>query len=105
VQERLEVLVTPELLARGVAAWCGAERRSSPPAPTAGHVRHVAAVEVGLRIAPHVGELSARLEASDDTVVLVAVFREVVNTVQKHIRILRLIERKMNTVRSNGYVP
>jgi hypothetical protein len=38
-QERLEVLVPPELLAGGVTAGGIAERRPGPAALTAGHVR------------------------------------------------------------------
>jgi len=99
----LEVLVPPELLAGGVAAWGGAERRPSPAAFTARHVCHVAAVKVGLRVAPYIGERTVGLAAGDNAVVLV--FADLASTMEEHgTRILRLAERKMNTARSNGYI-
>ena len=99
------LLVPPELLAGGVAAWGGAERRPSPAAFTARHVCHVAAVKVGLRVAPYIGERTVGLAAGDNTAVLVAAFAfaDLASPVEKHgTRILRLAERKMNTVCSNG---
>lgn len=94
------MLVAPELLAGGVAAWCCAERRTSPAAFTARHVRHIAAVEVGLRVAPYIGERPVRFPAGDHAVVLVTVFADITNPVQQHGT--RMAERKINRACSNG---
>jgi len=103
-QERLEVLVPPELLARGVTGGRTAERRSGPTTPTAGHVRHVATVPARSRVVPDVHERAIGPQTGDDTLVFVSAFADVANPVQQHrIRILRLAERKMNTACSNGW--
>jgi hypothetical protein len=97
------MLVAPELLAGGVTAWRRTERWSSPAAFTTRHVCHVAAVKVGLRVAPHIGERPVRSPAGDNAVVPIGVFADLASSVKEHgIRILRLAERKMNTARSNG---
>jgi|GraSoi013_1_20cm_3_1032427.scaffolds.fasta_scaffold26582_2 hypothetical protein len=97
------MLVPPELLAGGVAAWRGAERWSSPAAFTARHICHVAAIKVSLCVAPHIGERPVRPPAGDNAVVPVAVFANLASSVEEHrTRILRLAERKMNTACSNG---
>lgn len=97
------MLVPPELLAGGVAAWRGAERWPGPATFTARHVCHVAAVKVGLRVAPYIGERPVGPPAGDNAVVPVGVFANLASSVEEHgTRILRLAERKMNTVRSNG---
>ena len=99
------MLVPPELLAGGVAAWRGAERWSSPAAFTARHICHVAAIKVSLCVAPHIGERPVRPPAGDNAVVPVAVFADLASPVEEHgTRILRLAEQKMNTARSNGYI-
>ena len=105
VKERLKVLVPPELLAGGVAAWRGAERGSSPAAFTARHVCDIPAVKVGLRVTPYIGERTVRRPAGDNTAVLVAAFAfaDLASPVEEHgTRILRLAERKMNIGCSNG---
>jgi hypothetical protein len=104
-QERLEVLVPPELLAGGVTAGRVAEWRPGPAALTAGHVRHVATVWARSRVAPEVGERPIRPPPSDNTPVFVGAFADVANRVQQHCtRILRLAERKMNAACSNGWI-
>jgi hypothetical protein len=99
-QERLEVLVPPELLAGGVTAGRITERRPGPAALTAGHVRHVATIRARSYVTPHVDERPIRPPTSDNTLVSVGAL---VDPVQQHCtRILRLAERKMNGVRPNG---
>jgi hypothetical protein len=67
VQERLEVLVPPELLAGGVTAGSIAERRPGPAALTAGHVRQVVTLQARSHVAPKVNERAICLLASDNT--------------------------------------
>lgn len=64
------MLVPPELLAGGVTAGSVAERRPSPAASTAGHVRPVATFPVRSRIAPEVDKPAICPLASDNTPVL-----------------------------------
>ncbi|MDQ3905019.1 MAG: hypothetical protein M3300_06150 [Actinomycetota bacterium] len=93
------MLVPPELLTGGVAALRCAKRRPSPAALTARHVGHVAAIQIGLRVTPHVRERSIPLAPSNDTVVLSATLVDVdlANAVKEHrTRILRLAEQKVN---------
>ena len=68
-QERLEMLVPPELLAGGVTAGRITERRSGPAALTAGHIRHVATVRACSHVAPEVGERPIRPPTGDNTLV------------------------------------
>ncbi len=99
-QERLEVLVPPELLAGGVPGGCTAERRSGPAALTARHVRHVVTLRAHSRVPPEVSERPIHPQTSDNTLVFAGAFAKLVQ--QHRIRILRLAERKMNAACSNG---
>jgi len=56
--EGLDVSVAPQLLTRGESARGCAEGRSSPAAPTARHIRHVATIQVHPDIDRHTGETS-----------------------------------------------
>lgn len=99
-QERLEVLVSPELLAGGVTAGRITERRPGPATLAAGHVRHVTTIRARSYVAPDVDERSIRPPTGDNTLVSVGALAD---PVQQHCtRILRLAERKMNSVRPNG---
>ena len=98
------MLVSPELLAGSVASRRGAERRSSPAALAARYVCQVAAIQIGLRVTPGVGERPVHSEASDNAMVFIAAFA-VASPVEKHCtRILRPAEQKMNSACSNGYI-
>ncbi len=66
-QERLEVLVPPELLTGGVTAGSIAERRPGPAALTAGHVRQVVTVQARSHVAPEVNERAICLLARNNT--------------------------------------
>jgi hypothetical protein len=68
-QERLEMLVPPELLAGGVTAGRITEGRPGPAALTAGHIRHVATVRARSHVAPEVGEHPIRPPTGDNTLV------------------------------------
>lgn len=80
-QERLEVLVSPELLAGGVTAGSIAERRPSPAALTAGHVRQVVSFQARSHVAPEVNERAICLLASDNTPVFGGALADVAHAV------------------------
>jgi hypothetical protein len=89
-EERLEVFVSPELLAGGVTARRAAERRAGPAALTAGHIRHKTTIQVRSH-APKVGEPSIGLQASDKALVFIGGFVNLTSAMEEHHRrILRL---------------
>jgi hypothetical protein len=80
-QERLEMLVPPELLAGGVTAGRITEGRPGPAALTAGHIRHVATVQARSHVAPEVGEHPIRPPTSDHTLMFIGALA---HPVQQH---------------------
>ncbi len=80
-QERLKVLVPPELLAGGVTAGSIAERRPGPAALTAGHVRQVVTLQARSHVAPEVNERAICLLTSDNTPVFGGALADVAHAV------------------------
>ncbi len=80
-QERLEVLVPPELLAGGVTAGSIAERRPGPAALAAGHVRHVVTLPAGSLVAPEVTKRAICPPASDHALVFGGALADVAHAV------------------------
>ncbi|MGH4006905.1 MAG: hypothetical protein ACRDTH_01820 [Pseudonocardiaceae bacterium] len=89
-KERLEMLVPPELLARGVTAGRTAERRPGPAALAAGYVSHETTVWVRSHVAPDPDEPSIGLPTEDQAPVFVDGIVDVAGSMKEHcIRILR----------------
>ena len=91
------MLIAPEPFTRSVTYRSRTERRPGPPAFAAGHVRHVATIEVHPDIGPEITETSISPPTRDIALMSGGDLAVLSRPMEQHVRrILRFVEHRMN---------